>query len=117
MNSLGEQIKELRQSLGMTQTDLAKAIGSGQVYISAIETGRIKLPDRDRLKAIARAVGASPNTLLEGAGYMEPLEPDALPEPEVYFRLKFGLNPKATRDVREFIEYLKFRETELRKAE
>ena len=68
INSCGERIKELRQTLGISQNDLAvklQLVGLGitQKTISRIETGDRVVPDYD-LKYFAEALGVSVSFLL-----------------------------------------------------
>ena len=68
INSCGERIKELRQTLGISQNDLAvklQLVGLGitQKTISRIETGDRVVPDYE-LKYFAEALGGSVSFLL-----------------------------------------------------
>lgn len=68
INSCGERIKELRQTLGISQNDLAvklQLVGLGitQKTISRIETGDRVVPDYE-LKYFAEALGVSVGFLL-----------------------------------------------------
>ncbi len=68
INSCGERIKELRQTLGISQNDLAvklQLVGRGitQETISRIETGDRVVPDYE-LKYFAEALGVSVSFLL-----------------------------------------------------
>lgn len=61
-----ERIKTLRKEKGLTQTDLAKAIGyKDKSVISHIERGEQNLY-QDKIKAIADALGVSPGYLING---------------------------------------------------
>jgi transcriptional regulator with XRE-family HTH domain len=61
---LGRYVRELRTKRGMTQADLAKALGM-QFYtaISAIELGRNTVPP-ERYLDFARALGVNPKTFM-----------------------------------------------------
>ena len=68
INSCGERIKELRQTLGISQNDLAvklqlDGLGITQKTISRIETGDRVVPDYE-LKYFAEALGVSVGFLL-----------------------------------------------------
>ncbi len=56
-------VKRYRKIIGMTQTDLANAIGSCQEHISDIERGKIKI-GVDTLAKIGEAVGVEPHLLV-----------------------------------------------------
>lgn len=62
--SIGENIKTRRQSLGMTQEDLASAIGIGRSMVAQIERGS-KVPNMMLGRDIARALGCGMEKLLE----------------------------------------------------
>lgn len=61
-------IKELRQKLGMTQTELAKRAGIKQGVLSYIENGKTKNPRIDTMQAIAAALGVPVERLMKKAG-------------------------------------------------
>lgn len=71
-----ERIKELRIKRGMSQEELAEAVGykSGRAMISQIEAGKINLP-LDKLKAIANALGVTSAFL---AGYEDNIQDEEL---------------------------------------
>lgn len=61
---LGEYIRGLREARGMTQSDLAAAVGiEYYTAISAIELGRNSLPP-ERYHDFAKALGVSPKTFM-----------------------------------------------------
>jgi transcriptional regulator with XRE-family HTH domain len=64
--SLGTFSRERRQDLGLTQEQVAERIGATvrQAEVSRLESGRIALPRRDRLTAIAAALEVSLGELL-----------------------------------------------------
>lgn len=64
--SIGENIKTRRQSLGMTQEDLAGAIGIGRSMVAQIERGS-KIPNMMLGRDIARVLGCGMEKLLEEA--------------------------------------------------
>lgn len=55
--TLGKQIRRAREQAGITQVELANALGIQQDHISAYETGRVE-PLSSRLFEIARALNA-----------------------------------------------------------
>jgi transcriptional regulator with XRE-family HTH domain len=58
----GEYIRELRIASGLTQVDLADAIGvRNKQMVSAIETGRINVPP-ERIEPLAEALGVNLKT-------------------------------------------------------
>lgn len=52
----GRAIREMRRDLGVTQSELAKRLGTSAPYVSALETGRAN-PTVGQLWAVANALG------------------------------------------------------------
>ncbi len=69
--SIGENIKKLRKSLGLTQVQLADSLGTTQKVITDYETGRSK-PPRKRLPHIARFFNISVDELIGDEELPEP---------------------------------------------
>ena len=44
-SSIGEQLRRMREALGMSQDELGKIIGVKQQYIAALELGRFSLKE------------------------------------------------------------------------
>jgi transcriptional regulator with XRE-family HTH domain len=64
---IGERVRSLRKGKGMTQDDLADEVGLvDQIYISRLETGRLKNVRPDVLKALSETLGVSVEYLLLG---------------------------------------------------
>ncbi|CAH1653422.1 putative HTH cro/C1-type domain-containing protein [Hyphomicrobiales bacterium] len=63
MKTIGERIRELRSALGVSQADLADKVGMTQTGIASIESGTVSRPRR--IVEIARALGVSPEDLLD----------------------------------------------------
>lgn len=72
--NVGARIKYMREKKGMTQPELAKAIGIKQPSLSAIEGGGTKSPSAINLLKIAHVLEANPWWLATGEG-----EPEVLP--------------------------------------
>lgn len=71
--SLGQFIRRSRRALGLTQEELANRIGHGvrQAEVSRLEHDRIEFPRRERLEAIAAALGVSLGDLLIATGWLD----------------------------------------------
>jgi SOS regulatory protein LexA len=68
-NRVGHLIRKLREERGVTQRQLAQAIGSNYTYLSKIENGRLDhLPSSKTLIAIADALGIDRDWLLTECG-------------------------------------------------
>ena len=61
-------LKELREKAGLTQIDLADAVGVRQATISDLETGKSRRIDFDLLEKLARELGVDPKDLIVKRG-------------------------------------------------
>lgn len=62
---LGNNIRELRTNLGLSQEQLAEKADLHRTYVGAVERGERNV-SLDNILAIARALGVSASKLLEG---------------------------------------------------
>lgn len=69
MRDANDRIRELREQMGISQTELAAAARITQAAISAIERGEVKSPSLETARNIARALGTTIEELF-------PVEPD-----------------------------------------
>jgi HTH-type transcriptional regulator, repressor for puuD len=97
---IGKRIAEIREHGGLSQSALARAIGTSQSAISQIESGE-RNPSYDMLRQIANAMGVSP-AYLAGAE-VEGLEPDET----VHFRQYRLLPPAAREELAQYAAYLR----------
>lgn len=67
--TLGERVRRLRQSRGLTQAALGKLVGMSQQTVHTIEQGDSQRPRR--LLELARALGSSVDYLTYGTGPRE----------------------------------------------
>lgn len=63
--SVGVRIRMIRETLGMSQEELAKRVGLQRVSVTNTETGRQRLL-LDGIERYAAALGTSPKHLLKG---------------------------------------------------
>ena len=77
-NIIGQRIKTMRLSRGMTQADLAKAISQSQSSITMYETGR-REPDFETLEAFADVFNVPLVSFVDGGGVVtvSPSEDDS----------------------------------------
>ena len=61
---LGQNMKRIRAKKGMSQSDIARALGVDRGYISNIENGK-KNPTIATIQKLANALGVSANELLK----------------------------------------------------
>jgi len=62
---LGKNVARVRESKGMTQADLAQALGKGGSTVAEIETGATRILVAD-VEKIAQALGVQPRMLMQG---------------------------------------------------
>jgi transcriptional regulator with XRE-family HTH domain len=97
---IGPRIAEIREQAGLTQSGLARAVGTSQSAISQIEAGE-RNPSYEMLRQIARALGVSVPHLV--GAEVETLSPDE----KVHFRNYRGLSAEAKRELEDFAAYLR----------
>src|SRR4030065_2174226 len=67
--NLGDKRRELRESIGHTQGQLAGSSSVSQGYLSQLENGDVKNPSAAVLLRVAQAMHVDPDELFEAAGY------------------------------------------------
>lgn len=68
--TFGEEIRELRKQVGLSQRDLAERIGIHFTYLSKIENGRADPPSEDVIRKLAEELNSDPHHLIVLAGKM-----------------------------------------------
>jgi len=69
-HSLGDFLRDRRQALGLSQQQVATAMGISLSRYSAIEMGQLRrIPPPSQLHPLAQVVGCTPSELLTIAGY------------------------------------------------
>lgn len=91
LQELGVFIREHRQQLGLTQTQLGRRIGYYQERISALERGTYGLPSLPAMEELAQALECELEDLLCACGYIqvrmaEPVESHGVPDRNVHLR-------------------------------
>ncbi|WKZ81614.1 MAG: helix-turn-helix transcriptional regulator [Acidimicrobiia bacterium] len=77
VSEVGEFIRQQRERSAISMRKLAERAGISNPYLSQIERG-LRRPSADILKAIARGLSISAESLYERAGFL-----DGTPRPEV----------------------------------
>jgi transcriptional regulator with XRE-family HTH domain len=99
---IGKRIAEIREQAGLTQSALARSIGTSQSAISQIEAGE-RNPSYEMLRQIADALGVS-------TPYLVGAEVEQLsPEEEAHFRQYRGLPEMARRELEEYAAFLRLK--------
>ena len=65
---LGDRIKSAREHASLSQAELASQCGVAQQSLSKLESGKSKSLNGDALLRMARALGCSPDWLVDGDG-------------------------------------------------
>lgn len=68
--TFGQTLKEIRRSKGVTQRQLAAAVGVDFSYISKVENDRMPPPAADTIVKICEKLGVPPDELLAMTGKM-----------------------------------------------
>lgn len=98
--SLGQRIASLRNEKELSQSALARLVGTSQSALSQIESGE-RNPSFETIRQIAHALDVSPAHLV-GAP-VEKLQPGE----EAHFRLLRSLPPDAKHELEQFAAYLR----------
>lgn len=88
---IGQRIRTMRLSRGMTQADLAKAINQSQSSITMYETGK-REPDFETLEALADVFNVPLVSFVDGGGVVSVSHPSEEPKNEDIRLLIRGLN-------------------------
>ncbi len=83
---LGLRLRQRRQALGLSTTQVAETSNQTQATVVRIEQGQFLSPDPDKLRALAEALDLNLADVLSLAGYPIPTE---LPSPGPYLRTKY----------------------------
>ena len=103
MENIYDRIRELRIKNGMTQEDLAKAVGyKGRSMIARIESGQIDISQR-KIVLFASALGVSTDYLMDGSDE----EARNSEEKRLLFRLANDARPEAIRAAVAVLEAMK----------
>jgi transcriptional regulator with XRE-family HTH domain len=101
---IGKRIEEIREQAGMSQSALARSIGTSQSAISQIEAGE-RNPSFDMLRQIAKALNVSVPHLV--GAEVEGLAPNEL----AHFRNYRSLSDDARKELEDFAAYLRHKKS------
>ena len=74
MKYMGERLKLIRKSLGLTQEQLSQRLGVGKTALSMIETGKARLSSRNR-NILVQELNVNPEWIETGKGEMFNADP------------------------------------------
>lgn len=101
---LADTIRRHRTAAGITQPDLAQAIGVPASTVFRLEQGEVRAPDPDKLQRIAAVLGIDAEEFF--ALYPAP---ERLPEFAPYLRAKYGMSAEAVKEAEQFFADLEKR--------
>ena len=106
----GERLAKIREDTGLSQSALARLVGTSQSGISQIEAGE-RNPTYAMIRQLADALRVTPGYLL--GGEVESLTP----EEEAHFRHFRSLPDDAREELKEFASYLRQKHSHKKKEE
>lgn len=112
---LGTRVRQTRKAQGMTQSQLADALGTSQSAVSQIEAGD-RNPTYDMIRRLADQLNVSPGYLMGGDVRGEDID-ELSPEEETHFRQLRGLSDEGREELREYMQYLRFQEKRRRERQ
>lgn len=96
--NIGDRIRDLRQKLKFTQTDVARGTGIPQSNLSEFETGKLQ-PKIETLVRIAHFFGLTISQLIED-------ESDSLELVKLNIRMANNLSETGKREILDFIDFV-----------
>lgn len=104
----GKRLAKIREDTQLSQSALARLVGTSQSAISQIEAGE-RNPTYAMIRQLAEALGVTPGYLL--GGEVEGLSP----EEEAYFRQFRSLPEEAREELNEYAAYLRQKHSQAQK--
>jgi transcriptional regulator with XRE-family HTH domain len=104
--NLGERIKGKRETLGISQRQLASRIGVHHSYLARLEAGDYSQPAPTLLHRLAEALDLVPEDLFALAGHTIPHE---LPSFTPYLRAKYHISDEAAQELTDYFNYIAHR--------
>lgn len=100
---LGEYIRAQRETLGISQRQLADRTGLHHSTLARLEAGDYAQPAPANLHRIAEALDLDPADLFALAGHTVPSE---LPSFTPYLRAKYAIPDRAARELADYFRYM-----------
>ena len=101
-NDMGKKLRELRDARGLTQREVANAVGVTEATVSRWESGHINNMRRDKIEGLAKVLHVSPLVIM-GKDGDTPAPPAAQP-PTAPYRTPLTKRDELTEHEREHIE-------------
>jgi transcriptional regulator with XRE-family HTH domain len=102
--SFGTRLAQIREDAGLTQSGLARRVGTSQSAISQIEAGE-RNPSYEMIRQLADAFGVTLGYLIDGQ--VEGLKPHE----EAHFRQYRSLSEEARRELEDYAAFLRSRQS------
>jgi transcriptional regulator with XRE-family HTH domain len=110
---VGDKIKNLRESIGLTQTELGEKLGVKKNAVSKWECGRVEDIPTSKIKALANLFGVAPSFLIDDDADDSAPAKSKVSDDDIQFALFGGrdeITEKMYEEVKNFAAYLKQRE-------
>ena len=112
--SVGEKIKFLRESMGLTQTELGDRLGVKKNAVSKWECGRVEDIPTSKIKAMATLFGVKASYLIEDDVPITAAERRTIKKEDIMFALARGnedvITDEMFEEIQNFANYLIQRE-------
>lgn len=105
---IGDKIKQLREEINMSRSELAQKIGITYYALSKYETNE-RQPDYDTLKNIANLFDVSTDYLLGRTDIRTPYNKTTTDKEKTPFNID-ELSPESQKELEKFIELLKLKD-------
>ena len=105
--NIGEKLKALRLERGLTLEELGNMVGIGKSTVRKWESGQIANMRRDKISALAKALGVPPTTFIDMNDEEKPapaVKPD--PERERFLSIIQQLSPEDRQRLFDYAELL-----------
>lgn len=111
MESLGQTLKKIRESVSLTLRQVEETIGISNAYLSQLENNKIKKPSANVLYKLANLYKVDLNLLLSAAGIIEEsFETDDSQNNSKWMnKMAFYFDKLSDEEKQEIISYAKFK--------
>lgn len=101
---MGRKIRELREKCGLTQREVANAVGVTEATVSRWESGHINNMRRDKIQSLAKILQVSPLVIMGMKEQDPPAAPPAAQEGAEPYKAPLTKRDELTEHEREHIE-------------
>lgn len=108
-SSLGQCLKDLRESKMLTLREVEKKTGVSNPYLSQLESGKIRKPSPLILDKMARFYDVPYSLLMEKAGYPAPRTEESQPGENNLLRRLGHISQSEERDLLEYLAFIRSR--------